>query len=180
MASRREQLVQLIQNEAVAFGDFTLASGQKSTYYIDCRKVTLSSQGASLIGPAVLDVLADLSIDAIGGLTMGADPIVGAVLTAAGNTHRPLRGFLVRKQAKEHGTGKLVEGPLRAGDRVAVVEDVTTSGGSCRQAIAAVEAAGCTVVCVVTVLDRLAGAKETFESLGYQFRALTTVKDLVL
>src|SRR5262245_45718063 len=135
----REALLERIKTDALQFGEFTLASGQKSTYYIDCRKVTLSSGGAAMIAAGILQELGDEPFEAVGGMSLGADPIVGAVLALAGLQGRELRGFLVRKEPKQHGTGKLVEGPLYSGDRVVIVEDVATSGGSALKAIEAVE-----------------------------------------
>jgi orotate phosphoribosyltransferase len=174
----RERLLALVKQDALQFGDFTLASGKKSNFYIDCRNVTLSAEGAALIGAGLFDLFERESIDAVGGLTMGADPVLSAVLTVAGIRGRPLRGFIVRKEGKQHGAGKLVEGPIRSGDRVAVVEDVTTTGGSALQAVAAVEAIGAKTVCVATVLDRLAGAKEAFAEKGIPFLSLLTLSDL--
>jgi orotate phosphoribosyltransferase len=176
----RERLVALLKRDALRTGTFTLASGRTSHYYVDGRKVTLSSEGAALIGAGVLDLVADLSgVTAVGGLTLGADPIVGATLAVAGA--RGLtgwHGFLVRKEAKTHGTGKLVEGPLEPGEPVVIVDDVATTGGSSLQAVAAVEAMGCKVACVVAVLDRLEGAAEAFAARGLDFRALVTIRDL--
>src|SRR3954471_21738886 len=138
----RAQLIALLQRDALKTGTFTLASGRTSHYYVDGRRVTLSAEGAALIGAGVLDLLADLpDVTAVGGLTLGADPIVGATLAVAGA--RGLihwRGFLVRKEAKAHGTGQLVEGPLERGTVVAIVDDVATTGGSSLQAVTAVEA----------------------------------------
>jgi orotate phosphoribosyltransferase len=176
----RERLIALLQRDALRTGTFTLASGRTSHYYVDGRKVTLSAAGAALIGAEILELLADRpEIVAIGGLTMGADPIVGATLAVAGSGGRPeLRGFLVRKEAKAHGTGQRVEGPLAAGETVAIVDDVATTGGSSLQAVEAVEALGCKVGLVVAVLDRLEGAAEAFMARGLEFRALVTIRDL--
>lgn len=178
MEEWRRALIELIRRDALKFGDFVLASGAKSSYYIDCRNVTLSAEGAAWIGEGILDLLAEEPFDAVGGMTMGADPILAAVLTVAGLRGRALRGFIVRKEAKQHGTGKLVEGPLRAGDRVVIVEDVSTTGGSALKAAEAAEAAGAKVVRIVTVLDRLAGAGEAFASRGFAFSSLSTIRDL--
>ncbi len=174
------RLIALLKRDALRTGSFTLASGRTSHYYVDGRTVTLSAEGASLIGVGVLEALADLpGVRAVGGLTMGADPIVGATLAAAGAGGWPdLRGFLVRKEAKGHGTGKLVEGPLQPGMVVAIVDDVATTGGSSLQAVAAVEAFGCTVARIIVVLDRLEGAAFAFVDRGYDYRALTTIRDL--
>lgn len=176
----RSRLMDLLRRDALRTGTFTLASGRTSHYYVDGRKVTLSAEGAALIGLGVLTQLADLpAVSAVGGLTMGADPIVGATLAVAGAQGRSdLRGFLVRKEAKGHGTGKLVEGPLEPGSVVAIVDDVATTGGSSLQAVAAIEAMGCTVARVIVVLDRLEGAAETFAARGLDFRALVTIRDL--
>jgi orotate phosphoribosyltransferase len=178
VGDERKQLVGLIRREALEFGDFVLASGARSNYYIDCRNVTLSAEGAALIGKGILDLLSAERFDAVGGMTMGADPVLSAVLTIAGLRGIPLRGFIVRKEAKGHGTGKLVEGPLRPGDRAVVVEDVSTTGGSALKAVDAVQAAGAEVVRVVSVLDRLAGARQSFEARGVRFDSLATIRDL--
>ena len=176
----RQQLVALLKREALRIGTFTLASGRSSHYYIDGRKVTLSAEGASLIGRGMLDLLAPYpDVAAVGGLTMGADPIVGATLAMApahGREH--LKGFLVRKEAKAHGTASLIEGPLEAGSTVAIVDDVATTGGSSLRAIEAVESLGCKVAVVAVILDRLEGAAEAFAARGYAFRSLLTIRDL--
>ncbi|HEU5119104.1 MAG TPA: orotate phosphoribosyltransferase [Isosphaeraceae bacterium] len=180
MTYDRNHLVQLLKRDALRTGEFTLASGRKSHYYVDGRKVTLSAEGASAVGAGVLDAIAGRpEIEAIGGLTMGADPIVGATLALAGQGSRPdLRGFLVRKEAKGHGTGRLVEGPIEAGQTVAIVEDVATTGGSALKAVEAVEAMGAKVACVIALLDRLEGASAAFEARGLDFYALVTIRDL--
>jgi orotate phosphoribosyltransferase len=179
-AEQRARLIVLLKRDALRLGNFTLASGRTSHYYIDGRKVTLLAEGAELIAAGMLDLLADYpEVAAVGGLTLGADPIVGATLALAPVNGRPgLRGFLVRKQAKTHGTGNLVEGPLEPGSVVAIVDDVTTTGGSSAQAIEAVEALGCKVALVAVVLDRLEGAAQGFGSRGLVFRSLLTIRDL--
>ncbi len=179
-ADDRGRLIALLKRDALRTGTFTLASGRTSHYYVDGRKVTLSAEGAALIGAAVLQSLADLpEVVAVGGLTMGADPIVGATLAVAGAGGRPgLRGFLVRKEAKGHGTGQLVEGPLVAGETVVIVDDVATTGGSSLQAVSAVEAMGCRVARVISVLDRLEGAEKAFAARGLDFQAIVTIRDL--
>ena len=177
MSYDRAALIQLVRERALRFGQFTLSSGQTSSYYIDCRLVTLSSEGAALIGQAVLDQI-DPSIQAVAGMSLGADPVVGATLTVAGEQGRPLRGGLIRKEAKDHGTGKQVEGPIQSGDRAIVVEDVTTTGSACVRSIEALRAIDVEVVGIVTVLDRLAGAAESFTQLGLSFTPLMTIRDL--
>lgn len=176
----RERLIDLLKRDALRTGTFTLASGRTSHYYVDGRKVTLSSEGAATIGAGVLATLAEWpDVTAVGGLTLGADPIVGAALASAGARGRAdLRGFLVRKEAKAHGTGQLVEGPVGAGETVAIVDDVATTGGSSLQAVSAVEALGCKVAVVIVVLDRLEGAGAAFVARGLEFRPLVTIRDL--
>jgi orotate phosphoribosyltransferase len=176
----RSLLISLLKRDALKTGSFTLASGRSSHYYVDGRKVTLSAEGAAVIGAGVIDILADRpDVSAVGGLTMGADPIVGAALAVAGARGRDgLRGFLVRKEAKTHGTGKLVEGPLEPGATVAILDDVATTGESALRAADAVTAMGCTVACVIVVLDRLEGAAEAFAARAIAFRSLLTIRDL--
>jgi orotate phosphoribosyltransferase len=178
--NQQGRLIALLKRDALRLGAFTLASGRSSHYYIDGRKITLSAEGASLIALGMLDLLAaHPEVAAIGGLTLGADPIVGATLALAPAQARPdLRGFLVRKQAKTHGTGNLVEGPLETGSIVAIVDDVATTGGSSLQAIEAVQAKGCKVAVVAVVLDRLEGAGQTFANRGIPFHSLLTIRDL--
>ena len=184
MAMGTEDLARLIaflKRDSLRTGEFTLASGRTSHYYVDGRKVTLSAEGAATIAAGVLDVIAaeHPEVTAVGGLTMGADPIVGATLAIAPSRgRRDLRGFLVRKEAKGHGTGRLVEGPLEPGQVVAIVDDVATTGGSSIQAVEAVEAMGAKVACVIVVLDRLEGAAAAFAARSLAFHALTTIRDL--
>ncbi len=176
----RQRLIAILQRDALKQGTFTLASGRTSHYYVDGRKVTLSAEGAALIGAGVVEqVFERPQIDAVGGLTLGADPIVGATLAvAAGRGLGSLRGFLVRKETKTHGTGNLIEGPLEPGSTVAIVDDVATTGGSSLQAVKAVEAIGCKVAVVIVVLDRLEGAATAFADRGLPFVPLLTIRDL--
>jgi orotate phosphoribosyltransferase len=176
----RQRLIAILQRDALKRGTFTLASGRTSHYYVDGRKVTLSAEGAALIGAGVLERIANRpDVIAVGGLTLGADPIVGATLAlAAGSGRGQLRGFLVRKEAKAHGAGNLVEGPLEPGSVVAIVDDVATTGGSSLQAATAVEAIGCKVALVIVVLDRLEGAAAAFAARGLPFFSLLTIRDL--
>jgi orotate phosphoribosyltransferase len=174
----RELLQSLIMEKSLKFGDFTLASGKKATFYLDCRKITLDSLGAKLIGEGILELLQQRSMpQAVGGMSIGADPITAAVITVAAFQNVPLKGFMVRKQSKGHGTNQFVEGPLDAGDRVVIVEDVVTTGGSSLEAIEKVEAVGATVEGVIAIIDRLEGGREKFESKGYSFHSLFTVRD---
>jgi orotate phosphoribosyltransferase len=176
----RQRLIDILQRDALKLGTFKLASGRMSHYYVDGRRITLSSEGAALVAAGVLDQLAArYGVKAIGGLTLGADPIVGATLALAALRGRnDLLGFLVRKEAKTHGTGKLVDGPLVPGSTVAIVDDVATTGGSSLQAVSAVETLGCKVAAVIVVLDRLEGAAEAFSACGLPFCPLLTIRDL--
>ena len=176
---RRARLRDLLRQRAIRHGDFTLASGRKSTYYVDGRLVTLHHEGAWLVARVILDLLLREGVEAsaIGGLTMGADPIAGAVAAVSHIEGRPLGAFIVRKEAKGHGTGKRVEGDLHAGDRVVVVDDVITTAGSTLQAIRAVEELGCKVAAVVCVIDRQEGGAEALA--GYRFHPLFTIGELL-
>lgn len=170
-----ERLVALLAEKSVLFGEFTLASGRRSDFYIDARLSTMSPEGLSLIGEAGRSALesSGWNVDAVGGLTMGADPIAYAISFASASTSRPLRAFSVRKDAKAHGTSKRVEGPFRMGDVVAVIEDVITSGGSALSAIDAIEREGGTIAGVLTLIDREEGGVEKIEARGIPVIALT-------
>lgn len=157
----------LLQRRSVMFRDVTLASGKRSHYYIDGRMTSLSAEGAHLAARLWLPFLRD--VEAVGGLTMGADPLVGAILCLAHQEQVRLDGFIVRKEVKQHGTMKRVEGPLKNGARVAIVEDVVTSGGSAWKAIEAVKELGCRVVRVLALVDREEGAVEFFRDKGYPY-----------
>jgi orotate phosphoribosyltransferase len=163
-------------------GQFTLASGRISTLYIDARLTTMSPEGLALIGPLGLGALrrAGWTVDAIGGLTLGADPIAYAISYASALAgERLLRAFTVRKEPKTHGTGRLIEGPFHAGDRVAVVEDVITTGGSALQAANAVRSAGGQVVGVLALVDREEGGREALERAGLEVWSLTRATDII-
>ena len=173
----KQALINLIKETALQFGDFTLASGKKATFYLDCRKVTLDSRGAKLIGAGMLELLGDKLPQLVGGMAIGADPITAAILTLAGVEGKPLRGVMVRKEPKQHGTGKYVEGPYTAGEELVIVEDVVTTGGSSLLAIERCEAAGLKVKQVLAIVDRLEGGREAFAAKGYELTTLLTIKD---
>ena len=164
---------------ALRYGDFTLTSGKKSTYYFDGRLLSLHPEGAYLTSQALLPLVRAAGADAIGGPTLGADPIVAAVSLASHleSGSNPVPAFIVRKEAKEHGMGNAVEGHLKAGSKVAVVDDTCTTGGSLFQAIEAAEAEGCTVVKVLAILDRCEGGGEEIRRRGYDFSALLVAND---
>ena len=181
MATAREQLIELITSEAVFHGDFTLTSGKKATYYIDLRKLSLDHRAAPLIGQVMLDLIDDIDgVVAVGGLTMGADPIASAIMHQGVARGKHFDAFVVRKEPKDHGRGRQVEGPDLQGKRVVVVEDTSTTGGSPLAAIAALEKVGAEVVAVAVVVDRQAPAKERIEAAGYPYRYAIGLDDLGL
>ena len=173
----KQKLISLVRDKALKFGQFTLASGKKATYYLDAKQVTLDSVGAKLIAEGILDLLGPRLPRAIGGMAIGADPITAAVVTMAGVRELPLKGFLVRKEAKGHGTERYVEGPVAAGDRVVIVEDVLTTGGSSLLAIERAESFGLKVEHVVAIIDRLEGGAEQLAARGYKLSSLLTIRD---
>jgi orotate phosphoribosyltransferase len=161
-----------VERGALKYGDFTLTSGRKSSYYFDGRLLSLDPEGADLIARTLLPIVRESRAEAVGGLTLGADPIVAAVALASYREGRRVPGFIVRKEAKAHGTAQAIEGPLPPGCRVVIVDDTCTTGGSLLHAIAAAEAAGCTVVKVVALLDRREGGGDELRRRGYDFVAL--------
>ena len=177
---KKERLKQLILEKAVRRGDFTLASGQKSNYYINGKLLSLDSEGLALMAEFFLMEIERENIQAVGGMTLGADPIVGAILTLADSKGLKLDGFIVRKEPKGHGTRSQVEGPVKEGARVAIIEDVSTTGGSSKKAIDALKSLDCEIVKVITLVDRQQGARENFEKWGYRFSSIFTKTELGL
>ena len=179
--STHDRLLSILAERSARRGQFTLASGRQSTLYIDARLTTMSPDGLALIGPLALAALLDVDwrVQAVGGLTLGADPISYAIAYASADTASPLRAFTVRKEAKAHGTGRLIEGPFHAGDRVAVIEDVITTGGSALRAVEAVRAAGGTVAGVLALVDREEGGRDALVSAGLPVVALARASDIV-
>jgi orotate phosphoribosyltransferase len=174
------QLVQLLATRSARRGQFTLASGRQSTLYIDARLTTMSPEGLVVIGALGLATIRESwKVDSVGGLTLGADPISYAISYASAATNQPLRAFTVRKEAKSHGTGKLIEGPFKAGDRTVVIEDVITTGGSALKAVAAVQEAGGRVVGVLALVDREEGGREAIEAAGVSVVSLVTARELL-
>ncbi|MEM1304936.1 MAG: orotate phosphoribosyltransferase [Planctomycetota bacterium] len=173
----RDALAELIRDRALQFGDFTLASGKRASYYLDCRQVTLDATGAKLIGLGMLDLISEPLPPLVGGMAIGADPITAAILTIAGTLRKPLRGVMVRKEPKGHGKGKQVEGPYADGEEIVIVEDVVTTGGSSLRAIELCEAEGLKVNRVLAIIDRMEGGKEAFAARGYELTTLFTVED---
>lgn len=169
-----ETLFELLKQHSFQRGDFVLSSGKRSSYYMDGRRTTLSAEGAQLIGQLLFERLAPLKLDGVGGLTMGADPIVTAISIASAQAGQPLNGFLIRKEAKGHGTRRQIEGHLEPGHRVVLVEDVVTTGGSFIKAIEAVQAfsPAVEIVKLIALVDRHEGAEATLAATGIEFEAL--------
>lgn len=182
---RREQLRALVAELAVVHGRVTLASGREADYYVDLRRVTLHHRAAPLIGHLLLDLLEENGlgpgeIDAVGGLTLGADPVATALLHAAASRGQDLDAFVVRKESKAHGLQRRIEGPEVVGRRVVAVEDTSTTGGSVMTAVAALRAAGADVAGVAVIVDRGTGAKERIEAEGLTYHYLYGLADLGL
>jgi orotate phosphoribosyltransferase len=174
----REELLNEIKQHAVVHGDFVLSSGQRASWYIDLRRILLSGRIAPLAGRVMLDVTADLRYEAVGGLTLGADPVATAMMHAAAQRGRPLDAFVVRKSDKAHGLQRRIEGPDVAGRRVLAVEDTSTTGGSVLTAVQALREAGAEVVGVAVVVER--GARSRVTEAGLPYRAAFEVCDLAL
>ena len=185
----RQRLRELLIERSLTRGEFTLASGRRSTYYVDARRTTMSAEGQLLTGKLGLEALLANGLEPshIGGLTMGADPVAYAIAhtsalqqdVEASSGYPVINAFSVRKQAKGHGTGRRVEGADLSGARVVITEDSTTTGGSALKAIAAVEEVGATVLAVLTVVDREEGAREKLAEAGYPFVALFPASELL-
>ncbi|MGB7980809.1 MAG: orotate phosphoribosyltransferase [Candidatus Nanopelagicales bacterium] len=174
----RDALLDQIRTKAVVHGSVVLSSGREAAYYVDLRRVTLDSQAAPLVGQVMLDLTEDLSYDAVGGLTLGADPVATAMLHAAAARGRTLDAFVVRKEEKAHGLQRRIEGPDVAGRRVLAVEDTSTTGGSVLTAVEALRAAGAQVVGVAVIVER--GAAAAIDAAGLPYLAAYQLADLGL
>lgn len=181
MTDTRQQLIDYISADAVFHGDFTLTSGKKATYYVDLRRVSLDHRVAPLIGQVMIDLIEGIpDVSAVGGMTMGADPVAAAVLHQGAARGLSYDAFVVRKEPKDHGRGKQVEGPDLAGKRVIVLEDTSTTGGSPLAAIEALLKVGAEIAGVAVVVDRNTGAREVIEAAGYPYYAAIGLEDLGL
>ncbi|RCV51365.1 orotate phosphoribosyltransferase [Marinitenerispora sediminis] len=176
--SDREDLLRHINDKAVVHGRVTLSSGREADYYVDLRRVTLDGESAPLVGRVLLAATADLDFDAVGGLTLGADPVATAMLHAAHAEGRRLDAFVVRKAGKAHGLQRRIEGPDVAGRRVLAVEDTSTTGGSVLSAVEALREAGAEVVAVAVIVDR--GARAAVADAGLEYRAAYELSDLAV
>lgn len=183
--THRERLAELVRELAVVRGRVTLASGRESDHYVDMRRATLHHEAGPLVGHVMLDLLDEHGfgpgeIDAVGGLTLGADPVAGAIMHAAASRGLDIDCFVVRKEAKTHGMQRRIEGPGVAGRRVVAVEDTSTTGGSVLQAVAALREAGAEVVACAVVVDRNTGAREAVEAAGLPYLYALGLGDLGL
>lgn len=174
--SERDELLRQINDKAVVRGKVTLSSGQEADYYVDLRRVTLDGESAPLVGSVMLDNVADLEFDAVGGLTLGADPVAAAMMHAAHGRGRKLDAFVVRKSGKAHGLQRRIEGPDVRGRRVLALEDTSTTGGSVMTAVEALREEGAEVVAVALILDR--GARDAVTAQGVEYRSVFGVADL--
>ncbi|MFZ3199552.1 MAG: orotate phosphoribosyltransferase [Candidatus Acidiferrales bacterium] len=179
--NHRERLANMLRAKSLVRGEITLSSGKKSDYYLDCKLTTLHPEGALLTGYCVLELLDEMGVkpDAIGGLSMGADPIVSATIVVSEIEKKPLPGFLVRKEAKKHGRQKQIEGlDAPRGKKVVIVDEVCTTGGSTLEAIEAAEREGCEVIAVISLVDREEGGSEKLRA-KYNYRSIFTARELL-
>jgi orotate phosphoribosyltransferase len=180
-AAARDRLLEIIKDKAIVHGRVTLSSGKEADYYVDLRRITLDGEAAPLVGQVVRDLVADLDFDAVGGLTLGADPVATAVLHASAAAGECKDAFVVRKAGKAHGLQQRIEGPSIEGRRVLVVEDTSTTGDSALEAVAAAREAGAEVVAVAAIADRSTGAPEHVrEQAGLEYRFVYGLEDLGL
>jgi len=177
----KDRLAKIILEKSYREGEFLLTSGRTTDYYFDCKPTALSPEGAYLIGSLFCEMLAGVEVRGVGGMTLGADPLVSAVTVMSYINKRPLPGFIVRKQAKGHGTNQYLEGleNFKAADKVAMLEDVVTTGGTLLKACERVRDAGLEIVAVLTVLDRQEGGRENLALAGYELKSIFTRADLV-
>lgn len=177
----KQRLARIILDKSYREGDFVLTSGRKSDYYFDCKPTALHPEGSYLLGNIFCDMLSGLDVQGVGGMTLGADPLVSAVTVVSFINKRPLPGFIVRKQSKGHGTNQFLEGltNFMPGDKVAMLEDVVTTGGTLLKACERVRDAGLEIVAVLAVLDRQEGGRENLATAGYDLNAIFTRADLV-
>ena len=176
----REQLKKILLQKSVIIGrEFKLSSGRTSNFYVDARVTTLDPEGAFLCGKIFLEMLKDFKIDAIGGYSIGADPIVSSIAVLSYLEKRPIPAFIIRKEEKSHGTRKSIEGNIPLNGRVVLIDDVVTSGSSILKGVEQVEARGCTVEAVMTVIDREEGGRGKIEASGHAFFSIFTKSDLI-
>lgn len=180
IAADRARLLEIIKDKAIVHGRVTLSSGTEADYYVDLRRITLDGEASPLVGRVMLDLVADLDFDAVGGLTLGADPVATSMLHATAAKGERLDAFVVRKAGKAHGLQQRIEGPSISGRRVLIVEDTSTTGNSPLEAATAAREAGAEVVAVATIADRATGAAEKFAEAGLEYRHVFGLEELGL
>ncbi|HET7399704.1 MAG TPA: orotate phosphoribosyltransferase [Intrasporangium sp.] len=180
VATARARLLEIIRDKAIVHGRVTLSSGREADYYVDLRRITLDGEAAPLVGVVLRDLTRDLTYAAVGGLTLGADPVATAMLHAAAGAGERLDAFVVRKAGKAHGLQQRIEGPSISGRRVLVVEDTTTTGASPLEAVKAARDEGAHVVAVATIADRATGAADRIRAEGVEYRSVYSLSDLGL
>lgn len=176
----RARLLELLFNESFRYsaeGSFQLSSGKKTSYYIDCKKVSLDAEGATLIGREIFERIKGLPVAGVGGMTLGADPIATAISVISFLENHPIQAFIVRKTPKTYGSKQQIEGNLHQGAKVVVVEDVVTTGGSTLRTVEALENAGYTVLKIIALVDRKEGGREAIAKTGIPFESLFTIDD---
>lgn len=176
MDAAKARLLEIFKQRAFSFGRFTLASGQESSYYVNSKKAIFNSEAVWLLADQIWQMTKDLQLDAVGGLEVGAIPMAAAVVQRYHQEGRSLEGFFVRKQAKEHGSKERIEGIVKPGFRVGVLDDVLTTGGSVQQAVTEIEKVGAKVAVVICIVDRLQGARELLAP-NYDYRPIFTIRD---
>jgi orotate phosphoribosyltransferase len=177
-AGKRARLIEILKERSLKRGDFVLRSGRRSSYFLDGKLTTLSAEGAALVGELLYERIRDLDVVAVGGPTLGADPIATAVSIESFRQGRPLDAFIVRKETKDHGMGDRIAGPLAPGSRVVIVEDTLTTGSAVQFALDAIREIDCQVVKILVIVDREGGARENLGRQGYEFDALFSIRDL--
>ena len=180
IAAARARLLEIVKDKAIVHGRVTLSSGAEADYYVDLRRITLDGEASPLVGQVMLDLVADLDFDAVGGLTLGADPVATSMLHATAAKGERLDAFVVRKAGKAHGPQQRIEGPSVSGRRVLIVEDTSTTGSSPLEAAEAAREAGAEVVAVATIADRATGAAEKFAEAGLEYRHVFGLEELGL
>ncbi|GAB3076525.1 orotate phosphoribosyltransferase [Pedococcus soli] len=179
-SAARARLLELVKDKAIVHGRVTLSSGKEADYYVDLRRITLDGEGSPLVGIVMRDLISDLDYDAVGGLTLGADPVATAILHASAAAGDRKDAFVVRKAGKAHGLQQRIEGPSIEGRRVVIVEDTSTTGASPLDAANAAREAGATVVAVATIADRATGAAQVFADAGFEYRHVYGLEELGL
>ena len=177
--NEREELKNILISRSILKGDFTLVSGKKSSYYINGKMTTLYSRGLYLTAKLLLDELNSVEYDAFAGPVIGADPIIGALLTLSALREEKRDGFLIRKESKAHGTKKIIEGKLKEGTKTVIIEDVVTTGGSLLKAASAISEAGGIIAGIIVVVDREEGATQNILKAGYKFKSIFKVSELL-